>query len=146
MCRRLKRREGCIDAGNQGRAHAKNTIEQTPLDTTRVVGHAERMPGACQLYHGHTHERFAEYLCRSALITTPVIQSLTPYFKRNYWASSAHLYAGHYNHPTYSVVRSSGRVRTTVRFLEKDYRRIEKLAYVRIVHHAVCSCFSQAPN
>ncbi|MDF2855736.1 MAG: hypothetical protein K0Q87_1587, partial [Neobacillus sp.] len=71
----------------------------------------------------------AETVCKMTLITTPIIESLVPYFKREYWSNACVMYPGHFDNQHYPVKRESGRIRTTIRFMPKDYDQIERLAY-----------------
>lgn len=82
----------------------------------------------------------AEVMCKLTLITTPVIESLAPYFKRDYWSTACVMYPGHFDNQRYPVKREAGRVRTTIRFIPKDYDQIERLAYaLSITPHATAS-------
>lgn len=85
-------------------------------------------------------KQVGETFCKLALITTPIIDSLSGFFLRDYWSTANVLYPGHYDNEKYPVVRKPGRIRVTIRLRQQDYDKIQRLAFsLSITPHATAA-------
>ncbi|WP_077324093.1 hypothetical protein [Virgibacillus siamensis] len=70
-----------------------------------------------------------ELICKKGLYSTAVVEYLSQYFKRDYWANSNVLYTGDMEHAGYAAPRGMSKRRMTMRFLQKDHDKLVRLAY-----------------
>lgn len=68
-------------------------------------------------------------LCKKALYTTQTMEKVSTYFKRDYWATSSKLYLGDLDSHIFKFEKGLKKRRLTMRFKQKDYEQIARLAY-----------------
>lgn len=71
----------------------------------------------------------AEVICKKGLFTTPVLEYLSDYFRRDYWANNNVLYPGNAERTAYKITRGISKRRISIRFLQQEHDILARLAY-----------------
>lgn len=70
-----------------------------------------------------------ELICKKGLYSAVVIEHLSEFFRRDYWANNNILYTGDPTRDTYKIPRGIEKRRLSIRFLQRDYDKIARLSY-----------------
>ncbi|TCP24485.1 hypothetical protein EV207_12545 [Scopulibacillus darangshiensis] len=68
-------------------------------------------------------------ISKRGLYSTAVLEYLSSFIKRDYWANNNVLYAGHLEGETFSFEKGIQKRRITMRFSQKDHDQLARLAY-----------------
>jgi len=68
-------------------------------------------------------------ICKKGLYSTVVIEYLSNYFRRNYWANNNTMYIGELDRASYIFDKGIPKQRMTMRFTQSDHDKLARLAY-----------------
>ncbi|WP_085520935.1 hypothetical protein [Tuberibacillus sp. Marseille-P3662] len=68
-------------------------------------------------------------ICKRGLYAHPVLEYLSDYFRRDYWANNQTLYTGELENEKYQTKKGITKRRITMRFTQRDYDQLARLAY-----------------
>lgn len=70
-----------------------------------------------------------ELICRKGLYSAVVIEHLSNYFRRDYWATNHSIYIGNLKQSPYMIPKGIPKQRITMRFSQTNHDRLARLAY-----------------
>jgi len=68
-------------------------------------------------------------ICKKGLYSTAVIEYLSNYFRRDYWASNNTMYTGNFDQSVCKIQKGIPKRRMTMKFFQSDHDKIARLAY-----------------